>query len=218
MEHETGVHGIARWTLFQCMTNGLSDSTSLNAEERQSDSRDNSAKCRLMILVRKRVRCELSGTTQQSFGQTTCHRTTWKLHRHHSNTLPLFRNHLTRSAVAMLPPPPNPVASTEHECRGSRLPAVPHIGDAEEKGKRVFWEEPGSSNVYSTHHDDPTVPKNLKMLLLMHQTQAVNDRITVKGCRHLLVKPWANGTEKGNSCQQCGATTSDKSISLEPAS
>ena len=62
---------------------------------------------------------------------------TWKPNRHHSNILPLFRNQLTRNAVAMFPLPPNPVASTEHGCRDSHLPAVPHTEDAEEKGRRV---------------------------------------------------------------------------------
>ena len=37
----------------------------------------------------------------------------------------------------MFPPPPNPVVSTEHGRRDSRLPAVPHTEDAEEKGRRV---------------------------------------------------------------------------------
>ena len=48
------------------------------------------------------------------------------------------------------------------------------------------------------------------MLLLKQQAQAVNDRILVKGCRHLLVKPWENGTGKGNTCQLCGAIINDK--------
>ena len=62
---------------------------------------------------------------------------TWKPYRPHSNILPLFRNHLTRNAVAMFPQPPNPVASTEHGCRDSHLPTVPHTEDPEEKGRRV---------------------------------------------------------------------------------
>ena len=54
--------------------------------------------------------------------------------RHHSDILPLFRNHLTRNAVAMFPLPPNPVVSTEHGCRDYHLPAVPRTEDAEENG------------------------------------------------------------------------------------
>ena len=46
--------------------------------------------------------------------------------------------------------------------------------------------------------------------LLKQQAQAVNDRIPAKGCGHLLVKLWANGTGKGNTCQLCGAIINDK--------
>ena len=48
------------------------------------------------------------------------------------------------------------------------------------------------------------------LLLKQHQTQAVHDKIPAKGCRHLLVKTWANGTEKGTTCQLCGAIINDK--------
>ena len=83
---------------------------------------------------------------------------TWESNRHHSNIFPLFRNHLTRNAVAMFPLPPNPFASSEHECRDPHLPAVSHTEDAEEKRRRVFFFGRGAgvaelSNVYSTHHD-----------------------------------------------------------------
>ena len=81
---------------------------------------------------------------------------TWRPNRHHSNIIPLFRNHVTQNAVAMFPPLPNPVISTEHGCRDSRLPAVPHTEDAEEKGRRVVLEMSELSNVYSSHHHDPS--------------------------------------------------------------
>ena len=81
---------------------------------------------------------------------------TWRPNRHHSSILLLFRNHLTRHAVVMFPPPPNPVASTEHGCRDSRLPAVPHTEDAEEKGRRVVLGMSELSNVSSSHHHDPS--------------------------------------------------------------
>ena len=55
---------------------------------------------------------------------------TWEPNRHHSNMLPLFRNQLTRNAVVMFPEPPNLVALTEHGCRDSHVPAVPHTEDA----------------------------------------------------------------------------------------
>ena len=67
---------------------------------------------------------------------------------------PLFRNHLTRNAVAMFPLPLNPVASTEHERRDPHLPAVPRTENAEEEGRRVVLGVPELSKVYSTHHDD----------------------------------------------------------------
>ena len=147
-----------------------------------------------------KMRSLWKGTTQ--FGTNDMPQDdTWQPNRHHRNIFLLFRNHLTRNAVAMFPPPLNPVASTEHECRDHHLPAVPHTEDAEEKGDAWVW----GANVYSTQ-----VPLNLKMLLLKQQTQAVNDRIPAKGCRHLLVKPWENGTGKGNTCQLCGAIINDK--------
>ena len=57
---------------------------------------------------------------------------------------------------------------------------------------------------------NPPEPLNLQTLLLKQKTQAVNDMIPAKGCRHLLVKPWATGTGKGNTCQLCGAITNNK--------
>ena len=135
---------------------------------------------------------------------------TWTPNRHHSNIFPLFRNHLTRNAVAMFPLPLNLVASTGHGCRDSKLPVVPYTDDAEEKRRRVVLEVPELSNVYSSHHDNPPVPQNLKTLQLKQQTQAVNDRIPAKGCRHLLVKPLGKCTGKGSACQLCGVIINDE--------
>ena len=83
----------------------------------------------------------------------------------------------------MFPPPPNPVISIEHGCRDSRLSTVPHTEDAEEKGRRVVL---GCQNWTCTAPTTttPPVPQNLKTVLLKQQTQAVNDRIPAKGCRH----------------------------------
>ena len=50
----------------------------------------------------------------------------------------------------------NPVALAEHERRDSRLSAVPHTEDAEEKGRRVVLGVSERSNVYSSHHYDPS--------------------------------------------------------------
>ena len=60
---------------------------------------------------------------------------TWEANRHHSNILPLFRNHLTRDTAAMFPLLQNPVTSTEHECRDPHLPVVSHTVNAEEEGR-----------------------------------------------------------------------------------
>ena len=79
---------------------------------------------------------------------------TWTPNRHHSDILPLFRNHLTRNAVAMSPSPVDRVVQAEHERRDSHLHAVPRTEDAEKKGKSVGLKLPKLSNVYSTHHDD----------------------------------------------------------------
>ena len=46
---------------------------------------------------------------------------TWEANRHHSHILPLFRGHLT-------------VTSTQHGCRDSHLPVVPHTENSEEEG------------------------------------------------------------------------------------
>ena len=67
---------------------------------------------------------------------------TWKPNRHHSHIIPLFRNHLTRNAVAMPHSLVNTVAQAECERRDSHLPAVSHRGCR--KGNAWFW--------YSTHH------------------------------------------------------------------
>ena len=72
---------------------------------------------------------------------------TRKPNRHHSNILPLFRNHVTRDTAAMFPLFQNPLASTEHECRDHPLPAVLHTEDAEEEGRSVVL------GLHSNHHD-----------------------------------------------------------------
>ena len=109
---------------------------------------------------------------------------TWEANRHHSHILPLFRNHLTRN-------------TGEHGCRSSHLPAVPHTENAEEEGGRVIL---GWQNYQTCTAPTTATPP----------VQNLNDRIPAKGCRHLLVKPWANGTGMGNTCQLCGAIINDK--------
>ena len=82
---------------------------------------------------------------------------------------------------------------------------MPHTEDAKKKRRCVVFGVPELSDGYSSHHDNPPVPQNLKTLLLKQQTQAVNDRMPAKGCRHLLVKPWQMARERKNTCQLRGA-------------
>ena len=94
------------------------------------------------------------------------------------------------------------------------MPRFPFVRCAthrgEERGDAWFWGCQNYPTCTTPTTTTPPVLQNLKTLLLKQQTQAVNDRIPAKGCRHLLVKPWANGTGKGNTCQLCGAITNDK--------
>ena len=82
--------------------------------------------------------------------------TTWRPNRHHSSIIPLFRNHVTQNAVAMFPPPPSPIISVEHGYRDSRLSAVSHTENTEEKRRRVVLGMSELSNVYSSHHCEPS--------------------------------------------------------------
>ena len=81
--------------------------------------------------------------------------------------------------------------------------------DHAEEGNASFWRYQNYPTCTAPTTTTPPVPPNLKTLLLKQQTQAVNDRIPAKGCLHLLVKPWENGTGKGKTCQLCGATIND---------
>ena len=94
--------------------------------------------------------------------------TTWRPNRHHSIIIPLFRNHVTQNAVAMFPPPPSPIISVEYGYRDSRLSAVLHTENAEEKRRRVVLGMSELSNVYSSHHYEPS---STKTLLLKQQTR-----------------------------------------------
>ena len=116
----------------------------------------------------------------------------------HNPALPQSRD--SKNAVAMFPPPPSRVISVEHGYRDSRLSAVSHTENAEEKTRRVVKE---MSELTKVRVQLPPLrplgePQISRRLLLKQQTQAVNDRIPAKGCRHILDKPWAIGTGKGN--------------------
>ena len=77
------------------------------------------------------------------------------------------------------------------------------------KGDAWFWGCQNYPTCTGPTTTTPPAPQNLKTLL-KQRTQAVNDRIPAKGCRHLLVKPWAHGRRKGSTCQLCGAIINDK--------
>ena len=145
---------------------------------------------------------------------------TWQPNRHHSNMFPLFRNHLTRNAVAMFPPLLNLVTSTEHECRDPHLPAVPHTEDAEEKGRRVVvgrWQNYPTCTAPTT--TTPPVPQNLKMLLLRQQTQNIQRQDPSEGMSPPLGQALGNWHGKGDlrvSCVEPSSTT--RARLLEPAS
>ena len=206
------VHGIARRTLFDPMHDGQPFCQD-RAERRRTTVRFLGQQSDMTIddtwPQAAEMRSLWKGTTE--FGTNDMPQDdTWKPNRHHSSMLPLLRSHLTRIAVAMFSPPPNPVAPTEHGCRDSHLPAVPHTEDAEEKGRRGGFGDVRTFQRVQLPPPRPLpVPQNLKTLLLKQQTQAVNDRISAKGCRHLLDKPWADGTGKGSTCQLCGAIIND---------
>ena len=61
------------------------------------------------------------------------------------------------------------------------------------------------SNVYSSHHDDPSGATESQ-----DAAAEANPSSQRQDPRHLPVKPWANGTGKGNTCQLYGAISNDK--------
>ena len=136
---------------------------------------------------------------------------TWKPNRHHSNILPLIRNRLTRNAVAMFPLPPNPVASIEHGCRDSHLPAVPHTEGAEEKGRRVVLVVPELSDMYSSHHDNPSGATESQKAA----TEVANPSSQRQDPSEGMSTPPGQALGKwhgnGNTCQLCGAIINDRS-------
>ena len=121
---------------------------------------------------------------------------TWKPNRHHSNMLRSFaiirlETQLPWSLHLRILLPRLSMGAWD-----SHLPAVPHTEDAEEQGRRVVLEMSELSNVYSSHHDDPSGATESPDAA----AEAANP--SSKGCRHLLVKSWANGTGKANTCSK----------------
>ena len=128
---------------------------------------------------------------------------TWEPNRHHSNLIPVVRNHMTRTAVAMPPSFVNTVAQAERDRRDSNFVRSCHnTEDAKEKGRRVVL---GFARIIQrVQHPPPRLlqfPRHLKMLLLKQQTQAVNDRNSSEGM----------SSPSGQApCQLCGAIISNK--------
>ena len=147
--------------------------TSLNAERRLSNSWDNRARWR-----------SLWKGTAEFWTRDMPQDDTWRPNRHHSNILPLFRNHLTRNAVPMPPSLVNPVAQAyKHERRDSHLSVVSHTEDAEENRRRVVLRLPELSNVYITTHDDSSCATEQQDAAVEAANPGVNDKIPAKGCR-----------------------------------
>ena len=161
-----------------------------------------------MILGHGRARCEASGKgTTEFWTQDTPPDDTWKPNRHNQHIKPLFRNNLNQIVSATHPPFENTVAQAEHGRRDSTLSFLSRAEDAKEEGWTPGF---GGRQNYPTCPAPtttvPPVPQHLKMLLLKQQTQAVNEKILAKGCRHPLVNSRAKGTGKGTTCQLCGDT------------
>ena len=119
---------------------------------------------------------------------------TWRPNRHHSNIIPLFRNHVSQNAVAMflhlrVPSSRLSMGTEIPVCLLCHTPRMPR-----RKRDAWFWGCQNYPTCTAPTTTNPPVPQNLKTLLLKQQTQAVNDRIPANGCRQFLVKPWANGT------------------------
>ena len=208
------VHGIATRTLFDPMRDDQPFSQNLT-ERRRATVRFLGQKSETKIdgtwPQMGEMRSLLKGTAE--FGtQEVPEDDTWEPNRHHSEIRQLIRKWLNRTAGAMHPPFVNTAAQTEHGRRDSSLPVVSHAEDAKENGKtRGFWGCQNYPTCTASTTTTPPVPQHLKMLRIeKKQTQAVNDRIPAKGCRHFLVKPWANGTGKGTTRQLCGAIINDK--------
>ena len=117
--------------------------------------------------------------------------------RHHSSIIPLFRNHLTRTAVAMPPSLVN-VTGEIPICPLCHTPKMPR-----RKGDAWFWGFQNYPTCTAPTTTTPPVPQHLKRLLLKQQIQAVNDRVPAKGCRHLLGKPWVDVAQERETLANC---------------
>ena len=78
---------------------------------------------------------------------------TWRPNRHHSNIIPLFRNHVTRNADGMFPPPPNLLSRLS---MGAEIPVCPLCHTPRMPRRKGVLGRSELSNVYSSHHYDPS--------------------------------------------------------------
>ena len=210
------VHGIARRTLFD-PTHDEQPFCQNVTERRRTTVRFLGQQSEMSIDDTWRQAGEMrslwKGTTE--FGTNGMPQDdTWKPNRHHSNIFPRFRNRLTRNAGAMFPPPLNPVASTEHEWRDHRLPAVPHTEDAEEKGRRVVLGMSEPSNVYSSQHHDPSGATESQDAA----AEAADPCSQRQGMSAPPGQPLSKWHGKGTRVSCAGPSSTTRARSLEPAS
>ena len=195
----------------QCMTNSHFVRTSRNAARQLSDSWDSRARWRLVVPSHKRVRCEASGRVLQNFGHVKCHKmipgNPTDITATYSRSFAIIWLELQLPCLLHLWTllPKLNMSGEFHMCPLCHTPGMPR-----RKGDAWFWGCQNNPTCTAPTTATPSVPQNLKKPLLKQQTKAVNERIPAKGCRHLLVKPWADGTGKGNACQLCGAIITDK--------
>ena len=171
------VHSIARRTLFDPLHDEQPFCHNLT-ERRRTTVRFLGQQNELLLVIpgHKQVRCEACGRARQSFG--------------HPNDMPQDVQ--------------NPVASTEHECRDSHLPAVSHTEKAEEEGTCVVLGLPKLFSVYSNHHDDSSGATESRRQGRNHGNQQVHT--VVVGVRRggATFQPEDGGTHRTGSISRRG--------------
>ena len=143
------VHGIARRTLFDPMHDEQPFCQGLT-ERRRTTVRFLGQQSEVTIDDTWPQAGEMRNRVLDRRHATGRHLETQQTSQQHDPALSQSRD--SKNAVAMFPPPPSPVISVEHGYRDSRLSAVPHIENAEEKRRRVVLEMSEVSNVYRSHH------------------------------------------------------------------
>ena len=158
-----------------------------------------------MIPGRGWVRCEAFGRAQQSFGQTTCHRTTLGdptvITATHTPALPQSFEPKRSSLHFRILLPRLSMGAEIPVCPLCHTPRMPRRqGDA--------W---GCQNYPTCAAPTTTTPSGATE----SQDAAAE---AADPSRHLLVKPWANGTGKEIRVSCAGPSSATRARSLEPAS